>query len=56
MSPTTLASLPEVNEEPDKGMKLLAELFELLEMYAPQWYTEEHHRQAQLVLKEFRSH
>lgn len=34
-----------------QAIEVLAELYELLEMYAPQWYTEEHRRKAVSVLR-----
>jgi len=33
-------------------MQVLADLYELLESSSPTWYTEEHHRRAQLALQE----
>jgi len=55
IAPPTTASAPQAKEEELQAVRLLAELYELLELYSPQWYTEEHHRQAQLVLSYFRS-
>jgi hypothetical protein len=49
--PTGMASAPQVKEEELQAVTVLAELYELLELYSPQWYTEEHHRRAQLALK-----
>jgi hypothetical protein len=37
----TIISLDQ--REPASGSAVLRELFELLEDYAPSWYTEEHH-------------
>ena len=33
------------------GVEVLQELLNLLEQYAPTWYTEEHHRQALRALR-----
>ena len=35
-----------------QAIQVLGELYELLEMYSPQWYTEEHHRKAVAVLQQ----
>ena len=45
------------NDEPDAKLELarvkdvLAELYELLEDYAPTWYTEQHHKKAASALR-----
>ena len=40
----------------EKALAVLQELFELLEDYAPTWYTEEHHKRASAVLGELSPH
>jgi len=37
--------------EPPSGAEVLLELFNLLEQYAPAWYTEEHHNRAVVALR-----
>lgn len=37
-------------EAPPRPEQVLQELFELLEEYAPGWYTEDHHRRARAAL------
>lgn len=37
-------------EKKEQPMQILAELYELLEAYAPPWYTEELHQRALAVL------
>ena len=44
----------ELAEEKTDAIKVLWELYDLLEMYSPQWYTEEYHRRAESVLQRFR--
>ena len=41
------------HREPAKGIGVLRELFELLEDYAPSWYTEELHNRAAAALGDF---
>ena len=47
----------EPEQRPDAARAVLAELFELLEDYAPTWYTEELHNRAgaALGLKDYRA-
>ncbi|HVO61611.1 MAG TPA: hypothetical protein VMT53_11785 [Terriglobales bacterium] len=47
----TLATPSRANTEEVDARDVLAELYELLEMYSPAWYTEEHHRRAKLALQ-----
>ena len=44
----------ELAEEKTEAINVLWELYDLLEMYSPQWYTEEYHRRAESVLQRFR--
>ena len=38
-------------QRPVNPSVVLAELFELLEEYAPLWYTEEHHNRIEIALR-----
>lgn len=38
-------------QRPVNPSEVLAELFELLEEYAPLWYTEEHHNRIEIALR-----
>jgi hypothetical protein len=49
--PIKLIPHRETDEEDTPAIKVLAELYELLETYAPSWYTEEHRRRARSVLQ-----
>ena len=42
--------------KPAAGNAVLRELFELLEDYAPAWYTEEHHNRLAAAIGELVSH
>ena len=52
----TKANLPSLRlhndfqSERDRLFEALSDLHNLLEEYAPSWYTEEHHRKAELAL------
>ena len=41
---------------PASSQTVLRELYELLEDYAPAWYTEEHHKRAAAALGDLFSH
>ena len=50
---TNLSSLRRPNDDTSERARLveaLSDLHSLLEEYAPGWYTEEHHRKAELAL------
>jgi hypothetical protein len=56
---TTVSSktfVPRNHSSPENGNAVLRELFELLEDYAPGWYTEELHNRAAAVLGELMTH
>lgn len=46
-----LSYVPEVELEPTRLAAVLRELYDLLEQYAPAWYTEEHHERAESALR-----
>ena len=50
---STRAFAPINHCNPENNNTVLRELFELLEDYAPSWYTEELHNRAAAVLGEF---
>jgi hypothetical protein len=39
-----------------RGAEALAELYELLEEYAPSWYRQQHHERAESALRLLREH
>jgi hypothetical protein len=49
-----LITPPELAQEKTEAINVLWELYDLLEMYSPQWYTEEYHRRAESLLQRFR--
>ena len=52
-SAQSIAGGNSVRPEPMEPLAILRELFELLEDYAPTWYTEELHNRAGAALGEF---
>jgi hypothetical protein len=53
-SAQTFASIN--HPQPESGNAVLREVFELLEDYAPTWYTEEHHNRLAAAIGELVSH
>jgi len=49
-SDTRIVGRPEAQEGVPNTREVLEELFQLLEEYAPTWYTEEHHNRAVAAL------
>ena len=47
---TSRQPIPEGKPDPSRAVEALRTLYELLEQYAPSWYTDEHHRQAASAL------
>ena len=50
-SSTGVSSRPEGHENAPSTREVLQEFFQLLEDYAPTWYTEEHHDRAVAALR-----
>lgn len=47
----TLVTPSRAKTEEVDAIEVLAELYDLLEAHSPTWYTEEHHRRAELALQ-----
>jgi hypothetical protein len=56
----SFAQLPddasEIKLQLTRAMEALAELYGLLEEYAPSWYTQQHHQRAESALRLLREH